>query len=123
MVAFRDKRPFSLDQKVHDLDSYLPPFKTICETRLLAVEKNHRRGPALWLLLKEGDKYWRKGGYDLVVVSATTRQSHLYNHLGFVPFGPLVGSTGAKFQPMYCTRERFIHSLAFEQMTRYEESD
>src|SRR5262249_48533664 len=31
----------------------------------------------------------------------------LYQHLGFVPFGPLVGSAGAQFQPMYVTLETF----------------
>jgi aspartate aminotransferase-like enzyme len=31
----------------------------------------------------------------------------LYQHLGFVPFGPLVGGGDAQFQPMYVTLETF----------------
>ena len=31
----------------------------------------------------------------------------MYQHLGFVPFGPLVGSGDAQFQPMYVTLETF----------------
>ena len=39
-------------------------------------------------------------GYYLAIISGTTRQFKLYHHLGFVPFGPLVGSGEARFQPM-----------------------
>src|SRR2546426_5753042 len=39
MLAVRGNRPFSLDQKLPNLDSYLPPGRKICEIRLLAVEK------------------------------------------------------------------------------------
>ena len=42
MLAVRGKRPFSLDQKLKDLDSYLPAGRKICEIRLLAVEKQFR---------------------------------------------------------------------------------
>jgi aspartate aminotransferase-like enzyme len=46
-------------------------------------------------------------GCDLALISGTTRQLKLYRHLGFEPFGPLVGTPGAMFQPMYLTRQRF----------------
>ncbi len=42
MLAVRGHRPFSLDQKLPGLDSYLPPGRTICEIRLLAIEKKFR---------------------------------------------------------------------------------
>ena len=53
---------------------------------------------------------WQHGiekGYDLAIISGTTRQFKLYQHLGFVPFGPLVGTGDAQFQPMYVTLETF----------------
>ena len=53
---------------------------------------------------------WQFGterGYDLGVISGTTRQQRLYRHLGFVPFGPQVGKGEALFQPMYVTLEKF----------------
>src|SRR5213596_1131255 len=37
MMAVRDKRPFSLDEKLGNIDRYLPPGRKICEIRLLAV--------------------------------------------------------------------------------------
>jgi hypothetical protein len=33
-------------------------------------------------------QYGLEHGYDLGVISGTTRQQRLYRHLGFVPFGP-----------------------------------
>jgi hypothetical protein len=50
--------------------------------------------------------YCLEQGYQLAVISATTRQLKLYRRIGFVPFGPLVGSVGAQFQPMQVTVER-----------------
>ena len=107
MLALRARRPFSLDQKLANLDSYLPPGRSVCEVRLLAVEKDFRRGqvfPGLLLLLWE---YGIGKGYDLAIISGTTRQLKLYAHLGFTPFGPLVGTGETLFQPMYMTKETF----------------
>jgi len=42
MLAVRGNRPFSLDQKLPELDSHLPPGRTICEIRLLAIERKFR---------------------------------------------------------------------------------
>ncbi|MEA2069026.1 MAG: GNAT family N-acyltransferase, partial [Verrucomicrobiota bacterium] len=42
MIAYRDKRPFSLDQKLENLDTYLPAGRSLCEIRLLAVEEEYR---------------------------------------------------------------------------------
>ena len=47
MLAVRGSRPFSLDQKLENLDSYLPAGRTICEIRLLAVEKKYRGAQVL----------------------------------------------------------------------------
>ncbi len=46
-------------------------------------------------------------GFDMGVISGTTRQTKLYHHLGFIPFGPLVGTTDALYQPMYLSIESF----------------
>ena len=110
MLAVRGQRPFSLDQKVPNLDSYLPPGRTICEIRLLAIEKKFRGARGGQVLSGILALLWQHGvekGYDLAIISGTTRQAKLYQHLGFVPFGPLVGSGDAQFQPMYVTLETF----------------
>src|ERR1041384_1829585 len=39
MLAVRGNRPFSLDQKLEKLDSYLPQGRKICEIRLLRSEE------------------------------------------------------------------------------------
>jgi aspartate aminotransferase-like enzyme/predicted N-acetyltransferase YhbS len=107
MMAVREARPFSLDEKLGTIDSYLPPGRRICELRLLSVLPSHRNGHVFQGLLKLLHEYGRKRRYNLAVISGTLRQQKLYKHLGFVPFGPLVGSAEAQFQPMYLTIEEF----------------
>ncbi len=110
MLAARGNRPFSLDQKLENLDSYLPPNRRICEIRLLAIEKKFRGSRGGQVLQGILALLWQHGiekSYDLAIISGTTRQFRLYQHLGFVPFGPLVGTGEAEFQPMYVTLETF----------------
>src|SRR6266581_4427103 len=107
MLAVRGSRPFSLDQKLENLDSYLPAGRRTCEIRLLAVEKKFRGAQVLQGILA---LLWQHGvekSYGLAIISGTPRQFRLYQHLGFVPFGPLVGTGDAQFQPMYITLETF----------------
>src|SRR5581483_8267482 len=64
MLAVRGNRPFSLDQKLEQLDSYLPAGRRICEIRLLAVEKKYRGTQILQGILA---LLWQHGiekGYD-----------------------------------------------------------
>jgi len=107
MLAVRGNRPFSLDQKLPNLDSHLPAGRKLCEVRLLAVEKEFRSGQVFQGLLALVVQYCIQHGYDTAIISGTTRQQKLYRHLGFVPFGPLVGTGEALFQPMYLTKESF----------------
>src|SRR5438045_2916090 len=107
MLAVRGNRPFSLDQKLENLDALVPPGRRICEIRLLAIEKKFRGAQVLQGILA---LLWQHGierGYDLAIISGTTRQFRLYQHLGFVPFGPVVGTGDAQFQPMFVTLETF----------------
>lgn len=110
MLAARGNRPFSLDQKVPDLDAHLPKGRTVCEIRLLAIDKKHRGSRGGQILSGLLALLWQHGverGYDLAIISGTMRQLRLYQHLGFVPFGPVVGTGDAQFQPMYVTLETF----------------
>lgn len=105
MVALRDKRPFSLDTKLDNLDSYLPAVNSPCEIRLLAVEHDRRHSLIFRGLISGIAEYCEDKVYDLVLISGTVRQLKLYRHLGFTSFGPLVGSDDAAYQPMYLTLE------------------
>ncbi len=90
--------------------STCPRGRTICEIRLLAMEKKFRGARGGQILQGILALLWQHGiekGYDLAIISGTIRQFRLYQHLGFVPFGPLVGTGDAQFQPMYVTLETF----------------
>ena len=108
MVTGRGARPFSLDKKVPDLDSHLPAGHKVLEVRLLSVEKDFRNGFVFSKLVGLLAQHFKDMGFDLAIISGTTRQARLYKHLGFVPFGPIVGSGEAQFQPMYLTLEKFL---------------
>ena len=107
MLALRGQRPFSLDGKIAELDSYLPSGRSVCEVRLLAVERRFRSGKVLRGLLALLWRFFVQNGYDLAVISGTLGQAKLYRHLGFTAFGPVVGSGRALFRPMFLTRETF----------------
>jgi hypothetical protein len=107
MLAVRAKRPFSLDGKLSDLDSYLPHCELPCEIRLLAIETAYRKSGVFFGLLEYVVDYCRHQEYDIALISGTLRQSKLYHHMGFVPFGPLVGTPEVPFQPMYLVEETF----------------
>jgi len=108
MVCGRSTRPFSLDKKVPDLEAHLPKGYKILEVRLLSVEREFRNGVVFSKLVGLLAQHFKDLGFDLAIISGTTRQLRLYKHLGFVPFGPVVGAGEAQFQPMYLTLEKFI---------------
>lgn len=115
MIALRDKRPFSLDEKVKNLDAYLPKYRKICEVRLLSVKKQFRKTKVLYGLVKQAFQYAILEDYDIVVISGILNQQKLYKHMGFIPFGKVVGTEGAQYQPMYMTREGFKVQSILEQ--------
>ena len=103
MICVRDRRPFSLDQKLGRLETYLPQAEgaRLCEVRLLAVRPDLRGARVLPGLLTMMARYCQEGGYDYVVMSGRVSQQRLYRRIGFIPFGPLVGDDAAPYQPMY----------------------
>ena len=103
MVASRDIRPFSLDEKLGGLgiDNYLPSDFMKVEIRLLSIQKKSRGGRVIQGLLTMLARHCVERGYDLAIISGNVSQSNLYQRLGFVPFGPKLGKSGALFQPMY----------------------
>ncbi len=101
MLAGRGRRPFSLDRKLSDLDALLPPHRQPLEIRLLAVEADYRKTEVFARLVATLAERFAGAGHDLAVISGTLRQTRLYAHLGFRPFGPQVGTKDAPYQPMY----------------------
>jgi len=113
MIALRGSRPFSLDAKLPDLDRYLPRNRSVCEIRLLAVRPGYRHSRVLPGLVRELARVCRESGLEYAVISGTTRQLRLYAHLGFEPFGPLVGKPGAYYQPMGISIEGFTGKVTW----------
>lgn len=111
MVAICDERPFSLDNKLADLDSHLPPSTRICEVRLLAVEPHDRGGLVFGALVRTLLSHARERGHDLAVLSGALRQLPIYRRIGCIPFGPLLGTPEAPYQAMHLSWESLSPSL------------
>lgn len=107
MAAIGGTRPFSLDEKLLDLESYLPAGDwDLCEVRLLAIEKSYRRRMSVLSgLFHMLFRHACDEGHDLAVISAATSQLSLYRRIGFRPFGPPLGTPGAPYQGMYVAAE------------------
>lgn len=113
MVCGRTQRPFSLDQKLGSIDQWLPPHERAVEVRLLAVDRAHRATRVFVRLLQTLIDHFASQGYDLAVMSGTTRQLALYANMGCVPFAHRIGTEGAEYQPMYLDLETVASRSAF----------
>ena len=105
MVSVNADPPFSLEKKVDNLGKYLPRIDRICEIRLLSIAKEYRKGMVIRGLLTVLGKYCLKKNYKIAIISGNVEQQRMYHKLGFVNFGPVVGTEGAKYQPMYLNLE------------------
>lgn len=124
MVAFRDARPFSLDQKIGAVEQYLTAEDSqfLCEIRLLAIHKEHRNGRVFAMLSKALFRHFYDKGYSACVISGTVREEKLYTQMGFRQFADVVGSEEARYLPMVMTRtdsERFRARLQEESCVFY----
>jgi len=103
MVCYNSDRPFSLDTKIQDLDQYFPHHTKLVEIRLLSVCQEERKTRVAYRLFQYLAQTLMQLNVDAAIISGTTRQIRLYASMGFTPFGPLVGNTGALYQPMFIT--------------------
>ncbi|OCS82942.1 GNAT family N-acyltransferase [Caryophanon tenue] len=108
MLAFRDKRPFSIDGKIGEVETYLPEHlcTKMCEVRLLAIRAQYRRGRVFLRLAQALYAYVLGQGYSACVISGITTQKGLYRQIGFEQFAERVGTAGAMYIPMVLTNER-----------------
>jgi aspartate aminotransferase-like enzyme/GNAT superfamily N-acetyltransferase len=124
MVAIRDRRPFSLDAKIPNLDDYVLPGESLCEIRLLAIRPDRRHGRILELLMREIFAYAIAKGFDRGLISGRLKNIPLYEKLGFRSFGVEVGAANARYQPMAITRETMHRGLSRDRrIGRDEASD
>jgi hypothetical protein len=111
MICVRDRRPFSVDEKIGPFEEHLPrdvprPGRP-CEVRLLAIEPAHRRGLVILGLFRRILEIGLERGYDFVLMSGRVANLRMYRALGFRPFGPLTGTPEAPYQPMFATSRMF----------------
>jgi N-acyl-L-homoserine lactone synthetase len=111
MVCFNLSRPFSLDEKLPDLETYLPPFHKLAEIRLLAVLPEERMTIITYKLLHQLALTLMSLQVNAGVICGYQKQLHLYQHIGFIPFGPVVGSGEALYQPMYITLKELFNGF------------
>ena len=111
MVCVRDRRPFSVDEKLGPFEDHLPPDvprpKRPCEIRLLAIDPGHRGARVIFGLLSHLLRLGLERGYDFALMSGRPANMTIYRALGFRAFGPITGSAEAPYQPMYATAELF----------------
>lgn len=113
MVCIREERPFSLDGKIQDLDTFLPANKKMCEIRLLAVRPDYRKTGVFKGLMHKLYEISIPKGYEIALISGTDRQLELYRHIGFRTFAEPVGTPEALFYPMYLPVETIITNPLF----------
>ncbi len=111
MVSYNEQRPFSLDGKITDLESYLPNHNHLVEIRLLSISPEERKTRVAYRLFQFLCSKLIQLEIDAAVISGTTRQLRLYSQIGFIPFGPMVGTAEALFQPMYITLKDLRHDF------------
>jgi GNAT superfamily N-acetyltransferase len=109
MVCGRCDRPFSLDQKLANLDRCLPTHRKAVEIRLLSIAPAYRKTAVFSGLMDFLSRHFLEQGCDLAVISGTVRELKLYRHLGFETFGDRVGTADAAYQPMYLTLDALKH--------------
>ncbi|WP_409305176.1 aminotransferase class V-fold PLP-dependent enzyme [Peribacillus sp. SCS-155] len=117
MIAVRGTRPFSLDQKIPNLDDYLAADSNPCEIRLLSVKEKFRKSYVFYKLVGVLVSYCLKQGYNMALISGVEQQLSLYRKIGFIEFGTMLSNGNARFQPMYLSREQFArYSMAFSRL-------
>ncbi len=111
MMSINESRPFSLDNKLDNLNELLPHFEKGFEIRLLSVKNGFRGTPVFLKLFAKLHEIIKERNYDIGLISGILSQQKLYRKIGFVPFGPLVGNPPAQFQPMYITYDLYKQGL------------
>ena len=104
-AALHPQPPLFLLGEPDDLDSQLPPHRSICNLLLLAIAPEHRSHEVAAKLIEMAAEYCIARGHDLIVAEAAHQQIDLYKSLGFTPFGAPRQENGIALQPVFLTIE------------------
>lgn len=111
MLALRNQRPFSLDSKLPNLNDFVESNESLCEIRLLAIQPSHRHSRVLRGLFRALFAHCVAKDFDRALISGRMENIPLYTKLGFQAFSEPVGNEGARYQPMFMTRETVNRNL------------
>src|SRR5262245_8566718 len=103
MLAAHGEPPFSVADRMPDPSVLTQKGVRPVEIRLLAVDPEERDTAVLVELVLNLFHYARGWDSTHFVISAVVEQRALYEHLGFVPLGPPVGTGRATFLPMWAS--------------------
>ena len=104
-AVLRSQPPLFLAARPDDLDSQLPPHRSLCELGMLAIAPEHRRAEVTRGLIEMAAEYCIVHEHDIVVTEAAAEQIEMYGDLGFVAFGAPSEEGGVRLQPMVLTLE------------------
>ena len=123
MISLSDTRPFSLDDKLNNIDTYYKgEYRKPVEIRLLSIKHQYRKTKVFTELIQRTFNYIIQNSYDIVFISGTVRQEKLYKHIGFVQFHENVGTKDAEYMPMYLdltAENKIINRLAAAQRINF----
>lgn len=120
-AALRSQPPLFLVEGPDDLDSQLPPHRSVCDLRLMAIAPAHRSHEVAAGLIEMAAEYCIARQHDLIVVEAPVGQSDLYRSLGFAPFGMPREENGILLQPFVLTLEEACVHAPWAQMPQASE--
>lgn len=103
MLCAHDKPPFSVADRLPDPTVLQNPEMKPLEVRLLAIEPSERNSNLFFGLIWILYDYAQKNQKTHLVISGVAQRLRLYERLGFVPVGPVVGTGVASFVPMMLT--------------------
>ena len=105
MLSAHGQPPFSVSDRLPDPSILTRPGIIPLEVRLLAIEPSERRSTLVGGLVWSLHQHARATGHTHFVISGVVEQRDFYEHMGFMPLGPAVGSGRASYIPMWATLE------------------
>jgi len=105
VAALRSQPPGFLAAGSDDLDAQLPPHRSICDLRLLAIAPKHRSAEVARRLIEMAAEYCLAREQDLIVTAAPQDDVDLHRQLGFTAFGAAYAEGDVMLQPMALTVE------------------
>ncbi len=121
VAALRSQTPRFLAAGPDDLDAQLPPHRSICDLRFLAIAHEHRSAEVARRLIEMTAEYCLARQHDLIVTAAPADRIALYRELGFAPFGTVYAEGDVMVQPLVLTVEAACSNASWAELPQSAE--